>query len=211
MSSSDLGGVRARCVIALLAAALTAASGAIAADVTPQPAAAATPASVPVSVAAGATQAPPLTSDDVGAWLDGFMPNALKQGDIAGAVVIVVKDGAVLAERGYGYADVDAEKPMDPEQTLVRPGSVSKLFTWTALMQMVEQGKVQLDADVNDYIDFKVPPFDGKPVTVRNLMTHTTGFEETLKHLLGEEGETMPGFDAILKEWVPARIFAPGT
>ena len=214
MSTSDLAGLRSRCVTALLAAALAATSGAIADEVTPQPTTVATQASAPrapAAAAAAATPAPPLTSADVGAWLDGFMPNALKQGDIAGAVVIVVKDGAVLAERGYGYADVDAEKPMDPEQTLVRPGSVSKLFTWTALMQLVEQGKVELDADVNDYIDFKIPPRNGKPVTVRNLMTHTTGFEETLKHLLGEEGEPMPGFEAILKEQVPARIFAPGT
>jgi CubicO group peptidase (beta-lactamase class C family) len=154
---------------------------------------------------------PALTAPDVGAWLDGFMPNAIKQGDIAGAVVVVVKDGAILFQRGYGYADVEAETPMDPARTLVRPGSVSKLFTWTALMQLVEQGKVQLDADVNQYLDFKIPARDGQPVTVRNLLTHTTGFEETLKHLLGEEGDTIPGFEAILKERVPARIYAPGS
>lgn len=162
-------------------------------------------------MAAAVPGTPELTAADAGAWLDGFMPNAIKQADIAGAVVSVVKDGRVLVERGYGYSDVDNERPMDPEHTLVRPGSISKLFTWTALMQLVEQGKVDLDADVNQYLDFKIPPYDGKPVTVRNLMTHTGGFEETLKHLIGEEGQPMPGFDAILKEWVPTRIFPPGT
>lgn len=162
-------------------------------------------------MAAAVPATPELTAADAGAWLDGFLPNAIKQADIAGAVVVVVKDGQVLVERGYGYSDVDTEKPMDPETTLVRPGSISKLFTWTALMQLVEQGKVDLDADVNQYLDFKIPPYDGKPVTVRNVLTHTGGFEETLKHLIGEEGEPMPGFDAILKERVPARIFPPGT
>ena len=162
-------------------------------------------------MAAAVPGTPELTAADAGAWLDGFMPNAIRQGDIAGAVVVVVKDGAVLVERGYGYADVDTEKPMDPERTLVRPGSISKLFTWTAVMQLVEQGKVDLDADINTYLDFKIPPYNGKPVTMRNVMTHTAGFEETLKYLIGEEGETMPGFDAILKERVPARIFPPGT
>ena len=88
-------------------------------------------------MAAAVPGTPELTAADAGAWLDGFMPNAIKQADIAGAVVSVVKDGRVLVERGYGYSDVDNERPMDPEHTLVRPGSISKLFTWTALMQLV--------------------------------------------------------------------------
>jgi CubicO group peptidase (beta-lactamase class C family) len=165
---------------------------------------------------AAATNLPPdtsprLTEADVGAWLDGFMPNALQQADIAGAVVVVVKDGKVLVERGYGYADLKTRAPMDPARTLVRPGSVSKLFTWTAVMQLVEQGKIDLDGDINQYLDFKVDGLGGKPITMRHLMTHTAGFEETLKHLIGKEGEPMPDFEVLLKERVPARIFAPGT
>ena len=94
---------------------------------------------------------------DVNAWLDGYMPYALKSGDIAGAVVVVVKDGQVLTERGYGYSDVEKRTPVDPALTLFRPGSVSKLLTWTAVMQLVEQGKIDLDADINQYLDFKIP------------------------------------------------------
>jgi CubicO group peptidase (beta-lactamase class C family) len=58
---------------------------------------------------------------------------------------------------------------MDPATTLVRPGSVSKLFTWTAVMQLVEQGRIDLDADVNRYLDFKIPPYQGQPLTMRHL------------------------------------------
>ncbi|MCE3284330.1 MAG: beta-lactamase [Steroidobacteraceae bacterium] len=170
-----------------------------------------TPPAPTAAVPESAAPTPQLTATDAGTWLDGFMPNALKQADIAGAVVAVVKDGAVLLERGYGYADVEHETPMEPGRTLVRPGSVSKLFTWTAVMQQVEQGRIDLDADVNQYLDFEIPAYEGKPVTMRNIMTHTAGFEETLKHLLGAEGDPMPGFEVILKERVPARIFAPGT
>ncbi|MGI9247129.1 MAG: serine hydrolase domain-containing protein, partial [Steroidobacteraceae bacterium] len=148
---------------------------------------------------------------DVTAWLDGFMPNAIKEGDIAGAVVLVVKDGVVVAERGYGYSDVAKGAPMEPDRTLVRPGSISKLFTWTAVMQLVEQGKIDLDADVNQYLDFKIPDYQGKPVTMRNIMTHTAGFEETLRWLIMKEDEAIPSYSAILKERVPERIFAPGT
>jgi CubicO group peptidase (beta-lactamase class C family) len=215
MSTSKLTRLRSCGSIAFLVAALAGSSGVVAQDAAPEvvasPPQASVPSPAPVTTVGEGPQAPQLTYADLSAWLDGFMPNAIKQGDIAGAVVVVVKDGAILVQRGYGYADVDAEKPMDPEHTLVRPGSVSKLITWTALMQVIEQGKVDLDADVNQYLDFKIPALDGKPVTVRNVLTHTTGFEESLKNLISEEGNELPGFDALLKEHVPARIFAPGT
>ncbi len=81
-----------------------------------------------------------------------FFPYALQRGDIAGAVVVVVKDGNILLQKGYGFAAVAARKPVDPERTLFRAGSVSKLFTWTAVMQQVERGKLDLDADVNTYL-----------------------------------------------------------
>ncbi|HEX8233660.1 MAG TPA: serine hydrolase domain-containing protein [Caulobacteraceae bacterium] len=164
-----------------------------------------TPAALPGAASANAQ----LTAQDVEAWLDGFFPYALQRGDVAGAVVVVVKDGQVLFEKGYGYADVKARKPVDPKLTLFRPGSVSKLFTWTAVMQLVEQGKLNLDADVNTYLDFKIPPRDGKPVTLRNIMTHTAGFEEQVKGLISAQ-DTGP-LDDHLKAWVPKRVFAPGT
>ena len=143
------------------------------------------------------------------AWLDGYMPYALHTGDIAGAVVVVVKDGQILTERGYGYSDVAARAPVDPKLTLFRPGSVSKLVTWTAVMQLVEQGKIDLDADVNQYLDFKIPPRDGKPVTMRNLMQHVAGFEEQAKGIISEDPKA-PGYEVLLKQWVPERVFAPG-
>ena len=175
-------------------------------------------AAVPEAAAVSAANAPTapapagmaLTAADLDSWLDGYLPYALKTGDIAGAVVVVVKDGEVLSERGYGYADVAAHKPVDPKATLFRPGSVSKLFTWTAVMQLVEQGKIDLDADVNQYLDFKIPPRDGKPITMRNLMQHTAGFEEQAKSIITENTKA-PDYETLLKAWVPARVFAPGS
>jgi CubicO group peptidase (beta-lactamase class C family)/uncharacterized Tic20 family protein len=154
---------------------------------------------------------PQLVAQDVDAWLDGFMPYALAEADIAGAVVVVVRDGQIVTQKGYGYADVEKRTPVDPARTLFRPGSVSKLFTWTAVMQQVEQGRIDLDADINQYLDFKIPPYDGKPVTMRQLMTHTAGFEEQIKTLIENVPATVPPYDVLLKRWVPERIFAPGT
>jgi CubicO group peptidase (beta-lactamase class C family) len=85
------------------------------------------------------------------AFFDGFL-KAEPTGPIAGAVVVVVKDGTVFFSKGYGFAGVDEQIPVDPAQTLFRMGSVSKVFTWTSVMQLVEQGKLDLDTDVNAYL-----------------------------------------------------------
>ena len=156
------------------------------------------------------SQTSSLTSADVQAWLDGFLPYALQRANIAGAVVVVVKDGQVLLQKGYGYADVAKRTPVSPEATLFRPGSVSKLFTWTAVMQQVEQGRIDLDRDVNTSLDFKIPDYQGKPVTMRELMTHTGGFEEDIKNLIAPVPARMPSLGDALKRDIPARIFPPG-
>ena len=178
-------------------------------------AAAALGAAVPrIAVAQAPAGTPPaaaLTASDLDAWLDGYMPYALRTGDIAGAVVVVVKDGQVLSERGYGFSDVATRAPVDPVTTLFRPGSVSKLFTWTAVMQQVEQGKIDLDADVNRYLDFAIPAREGKPITMRNLMQHTPGFEEDAKNEFTANPKAALSNEAWVKEWIPTRIFAAGT
>ncbi|MES2136926.1 MAG: serine hydrolase domain-containing protein [Pseudomonadota bacterium] len=163
---------------------------------------------VPVPASAGTH---PLTKQDVDAWLDGYMPYALNSGDVPGAVVVVVKDGQILTARGFGYANVEKRTPVDPDRTLFRPGSVSKLAVWTAVMEQVEQGKINLDKDVNSYLDFKIPPYRGQPVTMRQLMTHTGGFEETAKGIIFYDQKHLLPLGDYLKREIPKRIFAPGT
>lgn len=153
---------------------------------------------------------PQLTPADLDDWLDGYMSAALKPSKIAGAVVSVVKDGQLLFSKGYGYADVETKKPMDPARTLVRPGSTSKLFTWTAVMQLVEQGKLDLDQDVNTYLDFQIPEHDGKPVTMNDLMIHRGGFEEGLKEVLVTDPTKYISTETYLKHHPRPRIFPAG-
>jgi CubicO group peptidase (beta-lactamase class C family) len=151
-----------------------------------------------------------LTAQDLETFLDGIVPLQLERDDIAGATVAVVKDGKLLFAKGYGYSDYENKKPVSAEETLFRPGSVSKLFTWTAVMQLVEQGKLDLDRDVNDYIDFKIPEAFGKPITLKNVLTHTPGFEEQIKDLI-RTGSESPNLGEYLKTHIPARIYPPGT
>jgi CubicO group peptidase (beta-lactamase class C family) len=159
---------------------------------------------------ATAPAASPLTAEDANTWLDGYLPYALATGDIAGAEVAIVKDGEVVTERGYGFADVAKRTPVDPKVTMFRPGSVSKLIVWTAVMQQVEAGKIDLDADINKYLDYKVTGRGGKPITMRELMQHTAGFEEHAKGVISTVNN-LPTFEQMLKARVPARIFPPGS
>ena len=108
-----------------------------------KPTAAVLPTAAPPATSATGTTSHDLTKADVDAWLDGYMPYAIKAGGIPGAVVVVVKDGQPLTMRGFGYSDLKTAKPVDPNLTLFRPGSVSKLFTWTAVMQQVQAGKLE--------------------------------------------------------------------
>lgn len=157
-----------------------------------------------------APSAPELNRADLDAWLDGFVPFALQKGEIAGAVVLVLKDGGVLLEKGYGSADIDKKIAMDPQSTVLGLGSVSKLFTWTAVMQQVEQGKLDLDRDVNDYLDIQIPAAFGKPITLRNLMTHTAGFaERTFRN--SADGVAPRALREYMRDTpAPDRIYPPG-
>ena len=150
-----------------------------------------------------------LTAEDVNAWLDGKLPDALKNGDIPGAVVSVVKDGQVVTTRGYGWADTGASGgnpvAVDPQTSLFRVASVSKIPTSIAAMQLVEQGKVDLDADISAYLDFEIERRFDEPLTLRHLLTHSAGFDE--------HGSLTPTTDleAYVKNDPPAQVFAPGT
>lgn len=174
-----------------------------AADLAPGPASPTVPAAAPAAHA--------LDRADVESWLDGFMPYALERGDAAGAVVAVVRNGEVLLVKGYGYSNVATRAPVDPQRTLFRPGSTSKLFTWTAVMQLVEQGKLDLDHDVNEYLGFKLPVRDDGPITLRNIMTHTAGFEEQIKELIVADPARLVPLKTYVERAQPTRIFKAGT
>src|SRR5215831_14982075 len=150
-----------------------------------------------------------LTGTDLEIFLDALVPTQLFRDHIAGAIVVVVKDGKVLLAKGFGYADMETRQPITPA-TLCRPGSISKLFTAIAVMQLVEKGKINLDRDVNDYLDFRIEtPSGGAPVTMRRLLTHRAGFEEQIKDLFKTEGRPRP-LGAHLAEHLPPRIFPRG-
>jgi CubicO group peptidase (beta-lactamase class C family) len=126
----------------------------------------------------------PTNRAELEAFLDELLGRQMEKHHIAGAAVSVVKDGKLFVAKGYGYADLENKIPVDPEQTVFRIGSAGKLFTWTAVMQLVEQGKLDLDANINTYLDFHIPDTYPQPITLKHLLTHTAGFEDLFSRLL---------------------------
>lgn len=158
-------------------------------------------------VAETSARSGPTDPAEVEAFLDGVMAAHLEEKKIVGAVVSIVRGDEVLVAKGYGYADREKQQPVDPDRTLFRIGSISKLFTWIAVMQQVEEGTLDLDTDINEYLDFHVPYTFDEPITLFHLLTHTAGFEDRLTGLFSSS-ETPRG------EWmaanVPARVREPG-
>jgi CubicO group peptidase (beta-lactamase class C family) len=151
-----------------------------------------------------------LTPANLASVVDPLMADWTGKHKGPGAVVVVVKRDAEIFAKGYGFSDIEAGKPFTADATLVRPGSISKLFTGIAVMQLVDAGSLDLDRDVNDYIDFTVPvPEGGVPVTLRRLLTHRAGFEEHVKGLFSRNREPEPLGHWLAKN-LPQRLFPKG-
>jgi CubicO group peptidase (beta-lactamase class C family) len=145
------------------------------------------------------------------AFFDGMIQTHLRDKSIAGATLSVVQGGEVVVARGYGYADVEERRMVSPEETLFRIGSVTKLFTFTAAMQLVEQGLLELDADINEYLDFEVPATYPEPITVADLMTHTGGFQEDVRNLFTHDPQRMVSLADWVRDNYPGRVRPAGT
>ncbi len=155
----------------------------------------------------------PAEFDDVEAleaFMDGILNTQLVAHEIPGATVSVVKDGKLLLAKGYGWADVETRRPVVADETTFRIASVSKLFVWTAVMQLVEQGKLDLNADVQTYLDFDIPDTFPEPITMTHLLTHTPGFEDRSAGTFVHEPERLVALGKALARDIPARVRPPG-
>jgi CubicO group peptidase (beta-lactamase class C family) len=148
---------------------------------------------------------------EIEAFMDGVMAAQLRDHHIAGATVSVVKDGALFFAKGYGSSDVRKQTGVSADSTMFRIGSISKLFTWTAVMQLVEQGKLDLNADINKYLDFKIPATYPQAITLTHVMTHTPGFEEDPRDLFTEDSTHITPMGKWLPAHMPKRVRPPGT
>jgi CubicO group peptidase (beta-lactamase class C family) len=154
----------------------------------------------------------PSDPEEFEAFLDPLVTDLMNANHIPGGAIAVVKDGQVFFAKGYGYADLERGVAATADTTIFRTGSISKVFTWTAVMQLVEQGKLDLNTDVNTYLTaFQIPDTFAEPITLAQLMTHTAGFEDQLTdgamYAPVSSYQSLQGF---LIDKMPARIFPPG-
>jgi CubicO group peptidase (beta-lactamase class C family) len=163
--------------------------------------------SVPQSIVASGPSDP----EEMEAFLDDFFEAKMAELHIPGAAIVVVQDGGVLLAKGYGFADLADQTPVDPARTAFRAGSVSKLFTWTAVMQAVERGLLDLDANVNRYLtSFQVPGTYPQPVTLAHLLTHTAGFEDRWIATMTDDPNELEPLGRAVVGAMPKRVEAPG-
>jgi len=162
-----------------------------------------------VSTASAQAQGP-TDAAEMEAFMDDLFAQEMEENHVPGAAVSVVKDGKLFFAKGYGYADLENKIPVDAEQTIFATGSVGKLFTWTAVMQLVEQGKLDMDADINTYLDFRIPDTYPQPITLKHLLTHTPGFEELWFDVGVWDAKDLMPVGEWLATHIPARVRPPG-
>ncbi|MEJ2666401.1 MAG: serine hydrolase, partial [Deinococcales bacterium] len=164
-----------------------------------------------VSAAAGAQPVgDALDARALAGFFDGAVPPLMSEHRVPGAVVAVVAGGEVRLLQGFGAAQLDPERRATPD-TPFATGSVAKLFVWTSVMQLVERGELDLDADVNDYLDFAIPATFDQPITLQHLLTHTPGFEDRpLIGLFFDDLGRMRSLREALVRNLPARLRPPG-
>jgi CubicO group peptidase (beta-lactamase class C family) len=151
-------------------------------------------------------------------FIDDTINYELEKYNIPNATVSIVKEGEIVYKKGFGFADFENNIPVNADTTLFRIGSTSKLITWTAVMQLVEENKLDLNTDVNNYLDFEIPPqlikslkkTTTEPITITHLMTHTSGFEDYPDMIFRLSADELMPLNEYIKKYLPSRIFPAG-
>jgi CubicO group peptidase (beta-lactamase class C family) len=126
-------------------------------------------------------------SDDakVSEKVDAYVAAEMRAEKIPGLALAIVRDGRTIKSLGYGLANLELDVPVKPE-TIFQTGSVGKQFTATAVMMLVDGGKIHLDDPIRKYLPGS--PATWKNITVRNLLTHTSGIHDYETESLKKKG-----------------------
>ncbi|WP_161965856.1 serine hydrolase domain-containing protein [Steroidobacter cummioxidans] len=164
------------------------------------------------SVLASSAPEAPADASALEAFVDGAIRPLMKNHNSPAGTLAIVKNGRLVLAKGYGFQDVERRIPVDPARSLFRAGSVSKVFTWVSVMQLVEQGKLDLDRDINSYLrDFEIDAAFGQPITLRHIMTHTAGFEDgRVGYLVVDKVQRLVPLAEAMRRYQPMRVNPPG-
>ncbi|MBB6445565.1 serine hydrolase domain-containing protein [Bacillus benzoevorans] len=148
---------------------------------------------------------------EVEGFVDGYVDDYIGK-TVPGAAIVVLKDNQIVLSKGYGYADIERKIEVNPETTVFEWGSVSKLFVWTSVMQLVEQGKIDLNEDIRTYLPegFLTKLKYDEPITMLHLMHHNAGFEEYVFDLGYDKPDKVKSLEEGLKLSEPEQVYKPG-
>ncbi len=150
-----------------------------------------------------------ISKEDIPMAIENYME--ARKGGTAGLALAVFEKGEPIYKKYYGYSDVENKCPVD-EETVFEWGSVTKVITWVSVMQLVEEGKIDLNEDITNYLPqgFLTKLRYSEPITMLHLMNHQAGFQEIL---FGEYAEVkeIPELAQALRISEPSQIYAPGT
>lgn len=142
---------------------------------------------------------------------DWYFNEAMQNFHVPGAVIAIVKDNSILLKKGYGFSNLESHVTVSPEETRFRVGSITKLVTATAVMQLVERKQLNLEDKVNDYLQhFKIKNPFPHPVRVKHLLTHSAGFDHHQSGKHARNVRELKPLREFLKKQLPQIVFNPG-
>lgn len=145
-------------------------------------------------------------------FLDSYIPDHFIGYNITGMTISIVENDEMVFAKGYGSRSLyPTVKPVIANQTLFRVGSISKTFVAVAVLQLVEDGILDLDTDINNYLTmFQIPNTYQEPITLKHLLTHSAGFEEFAYNSLIPSLVYMPTLQEVVSIAIPERVHPPG-
>ena len=151
-----------------------------------------------------------LTAESVKRFVDGFMQENMDKYHVPASGVAVVSGDDVLFTGAYGYESIENDIPADGDTSMFSIGSMSKIFVYTAMMQLYEQGLLDFDAPVEQYIDFEIDTSFDDPILISDLYNHTAGFEEKLYLLKARSYEEIQSLEDWLQTCKTKQVRVPG-
>lgn len=154
----------------------------------------------------------PSKLEQLTSFIDSTALAGMEEFHIPGAIIVIVSDSSEVYYKGYGYADLENEIPVDKDSTLFRIASITKTFTALAALQLVEAGKLDLHSDIRTYLpddDFEF--LSDTPITLHQLLTHTAGFDLTDTGDAALTAADAKTIEEVVRRHMPDRVHEPGS
>ena len=145
------------------------------------------------------------------AWIDSAFLAGMEEYRVPGTIITIVRGDSLFLNKGYGFADLENQIPIDPEKTGFRVASITKLLTASAIMQLHQKDEIQINDPVDQYLNDVVVNFNyHEPVTFHHLLTHTSGFDNSDINDATKSIEKIIPLNSFINQYMTEQVFPPG-